>query len=462
MENIERHILYELINNDLDIRLDPPDYKYLSQEFKTQYNLLHRMKTSQYDINQTNLEVYAISLGIDIDLNYPLQNEKLIDKNLIDILRVQTQFKTRQDEISHLDIYLEQYKQGDDNARKEIIKTLSKSQATKSSVKSISEFYDEEALFFRNIVDKVPLDGLVFWGNGKENTRQFLGLSNILKRIAPTDLVVIGARPSVGKTSFALAMMNALYKNHYKPLFISLEMTNGELIRRLATSKSGMSNDRIFNPMTEFGPDEIALYEASLLEVKNMDIKLIDEPPSSWLEMKALIIEHVDEIDYVIIDHLHIISSFDGKSNDNKNNMYADITRDMKEFCRVYKKPIIVLAQLSREVRGSTGKHRDPSYVKPNMTDLRASGSIEQDANTIIMMHRTMPTGSKEYVKKELENHIKYGSYPITLSIEKNRSGGLGEVEYLFRAKTGRWEEVYKEKESSSTQKNGGYQYGSK
>ena len=308
-----------------------------------------------------------------------------------------------------------------------------------SAIVGIKEYYEEQSKFFDDIVNKETLNGLVLYGNNKKSTKQFMGLSNIIKRIAPTDFVVIGARPSVGKTSFALALMNALYKNGYKPLFISLEMTNGELLQRMASSKAGLSYDLMLSPEATLTPEQIGSYKSGLFEASGMDIKVIDRPPTSWLEMKQLIIERKDEIDYVVIDHLHIISTYDGQPNSNKNQMYGDISRDMKFFARDYKIPIIVLAQLSREVR-SVGRKLDPTYVEPNMTDIRDSGNIEQDADKIMFLYR------EDQGKERNPLHAEYGNFPIVLKVDKNRAGKQGKVKYNFQAKTGRWSEQYEKK----------------
>lgn len=462
MEKIEKHILYEMINNNLNIDISREDNKFLSLEFQQQYNLIKRMRTQNVPIYQTNLETYALMENITIDPSYPTQEASLLDKNLLDTLKLMAFKKENDIKVEGMQTLFEQYKSGDEKAGLEIVKRITHNKTNQVQVTSMADYYDNEAKFFRGVVDKTPLDGLVFWGHGKKNTTQFLALSKILKRIAPTDLVVIGARPSVGKTSFALAIMNALYKNDYKPMFISLEMTNQELMRRMATAKSGITNNKLFSSEGSLTQEQQALYEGSLLEVAKMDkILLVNEPPKSWLEMKSLIIRHIDEIDYVIIDHLHIIATYDGTQSNDLNIMYGNITRDMKEFCRVYKKPIIVLAQLNREVRGAKIETRNPAYVKPNMTDLRASGSIEQDANTIIMLNRKLPNRKGQELELELKQHTDSGNFPITLTVEKNRSGGTGEIEYLFRASTDRWEERNQPKvDIGSTQKEGGYTYG--
>lgn len=457
METFGKHLIFKLLNNE-PLELSINDLQAFSLEFQKQYNLINRMKTQGVKPSIIDLELYDLAFNgkETIDKDYALESNSFDGKNLQDLIKIKVQQAKHSAEVDRLNNLLDLYKQGDKQAALEMQKVLSNNISNKSDAKvvSINNEYIGQVDFFNSVVNKEELEGLILYGNNKKNSTQFIGLSNILKRIALTDLVIIGARPSVGKTSFALALMNALYKNDYKPLFISLEMTNGELLQRLATAKSGLSHDLIMSPNHEFTPEEVAGYRTALHKSANMDIKVIQSPPTSWLEMKQLIIDNIKNIDYVVVDHLHIISTYDGTPNNNKNQMYGEITRDMKMLARDYKIPIIVLAQLSREVRSGAGgkgsKRVDPSYVEPYMTDLRDSGSIEQDADKILMLYRELPKGTGDMVQEKIKGHAQYGNFPIICKIEKHRAGKLGSVRYLFNAKTGRWNETREEKKNDT------------
>lgn len=439
MEGLEKHILHKLLEGE-NISINQEQLSYFSLEFYKQYTLIKKMQVQNLPINKLNLETYALLQEQTINTDYIEKNEAYSKGNINDIIKVQVQIKETQKKMDQMNRLVERLKKGDLTAGIELQSVLSKTinKTQKGEVVKLGEYYREQELFFERLVTKETMEGLILWGHNKKNTKQFMGLSNILKRIALTDLTIIGARPSVGKTSFALALMNALYKNDYKPLFISLEMTNGELLQRLATAKSGLSYDLMVSPETDLTADQIYEYTKALKEASEMDISLVKNPPTSWLEMKQLILNHKDEIDYVIIDHMHIITSYDGTNNQNKNQMYGEISRDMKLFARDHEIPIIVLSQLSREVRNQrTGKNRvDPTYVEPYETDLRDSGSLEQDADKVLLLYRDNP--------KMSHNHELYGKFPIICKVAKHRSGKLGKVYYWFNAKTGRWEEDYK------------------
>ena len=95
-----------------------------------------------------------------------------------------------------------------------------------------------------------------------------------------------------------------------------------KLLQRLATAKSGLSYDLMVSPETDLTADQMYEYRKALKEASEMDIRLVKDPPTSWLEMKQLILNHKDEIDYVIIDHMHIITSYDGTNNQNKTQIW--------------------------------------------------------------------------------------------------------------------------------------------
>ena len=173
----------------------------------------------------------------------------------------------------------------------------------------------------------------------------------------------------------------------------------------------------------------------ALKEVSELPIKVIDKPPTNWLAMKDIIIEHKDEIDYVIIDHLNIIASYDGAEYNNANLMIGKITGDMKRLARDIGVPIILLTQFSRAV--GAGSRKDDRYLEPGfMRDLRDSGSIEQDADKILLLYRK---DEKQEIRDVYERN---GSFKVVCKIEKNRSGSTGKVEYMFYANMNRWKEV--------------------
>lgn len=454
MEKVEKHILYQLLNGD-KTNITREQLTHFSLEFHRQYNLIKRMETQGLPISKSDLEVYAIYENQEIDIDYAEQSKIDTKISLDDYIKLEINLKNRNKSMEQLTNLLTDYQHGDVKAGTNLYKELSNLLGNNNAnqVLPLNSYYLEQKNIFTNIVEKKPREGLVLWEEGK-GLNQFKGLAELINVIGEDEFVVVGARPAVGKTSWALALMNALYKNGYKAMFVSLEMSNGSLLQRLATAKSGLDYNKITKVDYDMSEEEINDYLNGLDEAANMDILLIDRPPTNWLEMKQLMIKHVDEVDYFIIDHLHIIGSYDGTMNANENQMLGQISREMKMFAREYKKPVILLAQLNRE--GSRGNKRvDQTYVEPFITDLRGSGAIEQDADKVMMLYREI-TGTEAATKRVIEEHKKHGVFPIILKIEKNRSGETGNVKYLFRAKQGRWSErAVKGVENSGAYKTG-------
>ena len=121
MEKIEKHILYEMINNNLNIDISREDNKFLSLEFQQQYNLIKRMRTQNVPIYQTNLETYALMENITIDPSYPTQEASLLDKNLLDTLKLMAFKKENDIKVEGMQTLFEQYKSGDEKDRKSVV-----------------------------------------------------------------------------------------------------------------------------------------------------------------------------------------------------------------------------------------------------------------------------------------------------------------------------------------------------
>ena len=451
VRELEKHILYTILNENKD--LEVPSLDTFSLEFQRQYKMIQAMKIKGLEISPVNLYSYDIALNerSTIDYDFAEKSPNVDNKAIDNIIKARVAERNMEDKVGEVSRLLQLYVLGNQEAGQKAQRILPEiiHSKKKSNVIDISNYYKSELRHFDSIVNKEELDGIYLWGTGRQNTRQFLNLSYLLKRINRTDLVVIGARSQVGKTSFSLALLNALHKNGYKGMFISLEMPNEEIIRRMVSAKSGISDNKLSNPLHEFTHDEMALYKSAVTKVTNMGVKLVDNPPNSWLEIKQLIIEAKEEIDFVIIDHLHFISSFDGESNNNRNNMLGDITRDMKQFSLEHKIPIIALAQLNRSVREGTikGMRPIPEYVEPHTTDLRDSGNIEQDADKILLLYREMPVEANTAALQQemVRTHLKTGMMPIVCKVAKNRGGRGGYVNYIFNQNIGRWTEKREE-----------------
>lgn len=214
-------------------------------------------------------------------------------------------------------------------------------------------------------------------------------------------LDILAARPSVGKTAFMLQMVRAAARANYKSLALSLEMTNEELGKRMLYSTERINPYEVSSGRVDWGQ-----FEAAVSELDGEKIYL-DETAQSLEEVSsAITIAHQQgKCDIAFIDYLQLMTS-----NDNAESIYAQVTamtRRLKKLAKALKIPIILLAQLNRN---SVSERRSPQ-----MHDLRDSGSIEQDADKILMLERPADESG------DLGNKV-------IIWVRKNRNGLAGNI----------------------------------
>ena len=244
-----------------------------------------------------------------------------------------------------------------------------------------------------------------------------------------SELIVIGARPSKGKTALALSMAANMAGKYKKRVgFFSLETDGMALMQRLLAGEAHVNSHRIqsgFLTDLEFNKlgvaaDKIYDYPMFICDTPNM--RLID------LRTEARKLRAKEKIEIIFIDYIGLISS---DSRDLKRHeQVAEISRSLKQLARELKIPVIVLAQVKREVKED----------KPSLSDLRESGSIEQDADLVLFLHDS---------KKKEENgepDVSAGK-EVDIIIAKNRNGPIGEIKLMFLPPYTRFEPVTKEKQ---------------
>lgn len=232
----------------------------------------------------------------------------------------------------------------------------------------------------------------------------FKQLDHILGGIYPGNLVVLAARPSVGKSTFALNIIKNVGIKERKPvLLFSLEMSNAEIIRSVISSLGQIPLHKLKDENIDF--DEIGSKFAAAVAMINNAKVIINTDTYSLNGIKKACrrfkMEHT-EIGLIVIDYLQLIKM---PKAENREVAISDITRDLKILANELNVPILLLSQLNRE----SEKRPDKT---PCMSDLRGSGSIEQDANIVMLMHRA-------------EEHTK-------IMVEKNRSGPIGIANLQF------------------------------
>lgn len=245
------------------------------------------------------------------------------------------------------------------------------------------------------------------------------------------EMVIIAARPSMGKTSFAMNVAEHIGVNENIPVVIfSLEMGKAQLVERLLCSHSGIDAQAV--RMGNLNSDQLQLLTESSGELFDKPIYIDDTPGITPLEMRAKCrrLQSQVGIQCVMVDYLQLMSM--GGKSESRQQEVSMMSRMMKSLARELNVPVLVLSQLNR---GSEGRDNH----RPRMSDLRDSGSIEQDADVILMLHR-----ESYYHRNDPEyDHDSPEASLAEVIIEKQRNGPTGIVELIFDSKTTRFKPRY-------------------
>ncbi len=244
-------------------------------------------------------------------------------------------------------------------------------------------------------------------------------LDNMLSGFQKSDLIILAARPSVGKTSLALDIArNAAAKEKVPTLVFSLEMSAGQLVDRLVAAQSGVDAWKLRTGGLR-AEEEFARVSQAADELSTAPLFIDDQAGNNHLAMRAVArkIKHQHGLGMIIVDYLQLMSPTNTKSSDNMVQQVTEISRSLKHLAREMDVPVIALSQLSRAVEQRGGE--------PRLSDLRDSGSIEQDADVVMFIHREMTATD---VGQKRSNVAK-------IIIAKHRNGPVGEVEMIFDEK---------------------------
>ncbi len=244
------------------------------------------------------------------------------------------------------------------------------------------------------------------------------GFSNIdyyFNGLAAGSLTVIAARPSMGKTSLAVNMaMNAATGERKNVLFFSLEMAKEEISDRITASLLGVSTWQMQKgDMTD---EQVGQLGAVIDTVSDLPLFIDDDPDSTISNIRAKAIRHQLEhgLDLLIVDYLQLIEPPPGKSRENRVQEVSAISRGLKKLAKELHAPVIALSQLSRAVENR------PKCI-PHLADLRDSGTIEQDADNVLMLWR------EGYYEEDCDQPDR-----TTVFIRKNRQGPTAAPELVF------------------------------
>ena len=259
-----------------------------------------------------------------------------------------------------------------------------------------------------------------------ENKGQIQGLAtgfrdvdNLLNGLQPGQMIVIAARPSMGKTSLAMNIAEHVCVDQEKAVAVfSLEMTTQDLVQRLLCSRARVNSQKIRSGIPDSSDFPKLMKAASELSKSKM---LIDETPSiSIIEMraKARRMKQRDNIELLVVDYLQLMQSTTRRAKDNRQIEISEISSGLKALAKELHIPVIVLAQVNRNPEERKGG-------RPRISDLRESGSIEQDADVVGLLMRPERYADDDDEKDDLEGEA-------TFIVAKQRNGPIGDVPLTF------------------------------
>jgi replicative DNA helicase len=249
----------------------------------------------------------------------------------------------------------------------------------------------------------------------------------------PSDLVIIAARPGMGKTALALSMARNISVQQKIPVaFFSLEMSSVQLITRLISSETGLSSDKLRT-------GKLADHEWQQLNIKVSDLEssplFIDDSPSLTifeLRAKARRLASSHGIKLIIIDYLQLMNIGSSNKAGNREQEISTISRNLKALAKELDIPVIALSQLSRAVETRGGTKR------PILSDLRESGAIEQDADIVSFLYRPEYYGISEWDDDMKTPSDGQGEFIVA----KHRNGALDSIKLKFIPNLGKFEDL--------------------
>ncbi len=244
----------------------------------------------------------------------------------------------------------------------------------------------------------------------------FIDLDKLINGLGASNLMILAARPAMGKTALALNIIeNVCFKNHLAVGVFSLEMTADQLLHRMICSQADVESDKI--KTGALNGNEFQKIVAAVNRMQKHTLIIDDQPGLKITDLRARArrMKESHNIAFLVVDYLQLLSGSGYVRNlENRQNEISEISRMLKTLARELNIPILCLSQLSRKVEERQG-HR------PMMSDLRESGSIEQDSDLVMFLLR------REYY----DPYDKPGM--AELIVAKNRHGGVGTVNLTFR-----------------------------
>ncbi len=243
----------------------------------------------------------------------------------------------------------------------------------------------------------------------------FPQLDNLLAGFQKSDLIILAARPSMGKTALALDIARQTATKHGTPVGIfSLEMSSQQLVDRMLAAQAGVNSWRLRTGKIR-DEDEFERLQQGMGVLAEAPIYIDDKSSSTILAMRSVArrLKMEKNLGLVIVDYLQLITPAQSRGTDNLVQQVTEISRSLKSMARELEVPVLALSQLSRAVEQRRGR--------PRLSDLRDSGSIEQDADVVMFIHR-----------EDKMNDTSDRPGIAEILVEKHRNGPVGKIDLRF------------------------------
>ncbi len=365
----------------------------------------------------TTLAQYAGTAAYIEEYTELVRNKALLRRMILAAQEVEkTALQDPQDVTASLDEAQKKFFEISQSANSKDGKTIADLLSGKQSLSELpflEELQQKQETFRTRGPDDLGISGI---------STHFIDFDKMIGGFSPSNLMIIAGRPAMGKTAFALNLAeNICFKNGMPVGIFSLEMSAEQLLHRLICSQSDVESDKIKNG--SLSGDEYQRIVSTVNHLQNYTMVIDDQPGLKITDLRARArrMKEVYGIEFLVIDYLQLISGSGGvRSMENRQNEVSEISRMLKNLARELNIPILCASQLSRKVEERQG-HR------PMMSDLRESGSIEQDSDIVMFLLR------REYY----DPYDKPGM--AELIIGKNRHGSVGSVNLTFRKELGQF-----------------------
>ena len=269
----------------------------------------------------------------------------------------------------------------------------------------------------------------------------FEKLNELTFGFQPGELIILAARPSVGKSALALNIAYKMCREHDKHVaFFSLEMGVEQMLMRLLSIASNVGLAKIRSGDTT--PDEMNMLLNARTEIDELNL-YIDQTASNSLEdikIKCRKLKRNGKLDFIVIDYLQLLSASSGRSKLSRYEEVSTISRGLKLLALELEVPVLALSQLSRAVETRKEQEGDNKVAaKPQLSDLRESGNIEQDADIVLFLHRD---------RVQDDPTKRQSSFKVEAIIAKNRQGTTGSFYLLFRGDKASFESYHNKKDN--------------